>query len=57
MVMPKPPKEFCIDSMEYKEYLGTNHWSEPIYAEPILIEHCRIDRGADSRLYRHIKGS
>ena len=45
--MPKPPKEFCIDDFKYKEYLGTNNWSEPIYAEPILIEHCRIDRGAE----------
>ena len=45
--MPKPPKEFCIDSFEYKEYLGTNNWSEPIYAEPLTINNCRIDRGAE----------
>lgn len=45
--MPKPPKEFCIDSFEYKEYLGTNDWSEPEYAESITIEDCRIDRGAE----------
>lgn len=46
--MPKPPKEFCIDSFEYKEYLGLNSWSEPIYAKPApIIEHCRIDRGAE----------
>lgn len=44
--MPKPPKKFCIDSFDYKEHLGENDWSEPVYAEPILIEHCRIDRGA-----------
>src|SRR5699024_5919526 len=47
MVMPKPPKEFCIDSFEYREYQGENNWSEPIYANPIKIEHCRIDRGAE----------
>jgi len=45
--MPKPPKEFCIDSFKYKEYVGLNRYSEPEYAEPILIEHCRIDRGAE----------
>ncbi|WP_313430015.1 putative minor capsid protein [Siminovitchia terrae] len=47
MVMPKPPKDFCIDSFEYKEKIGENNYSEPIYDEPILIEHCRIDRGAE----------
>ena len=46
-MMPKPPKEFCVDSFEYKEYLGTNDWSEPEYAESITIERCRIDRGAE----------
>lgn len=46
-MMPKPPKEFCVDSFEYKEYLGTNDWSEPEYAKSITIEHCRIDRGAE----------
>lgn len=45
--MPKPPKDFCIDSFEYKEYLGENKWSEPEYADAVLIEHCRIDRGAE----------
>ncbi|ARK28793.1 putative minor capsid protein [Halalkalibacter krulwichiae] len=45
--MPKPPIDFCIDSFEYKEYLGENSWSEPEYAAPVLIEHCRIDRGAE----------
>lgn len=44
--MPKPPKDFCVDSFEYKEYIGENSWSEPEYAEPVLIEHCRIDRGS-----------
>mgnify|MGYP001172731143 CR=1 FL=1 len=46
-MMPKPPKNFCIDSFEYKEYLGDNNWSDPIYADPVLIENCRIDRGAE----------
>ncbi len=45
--MPKPPADFCIDSFDYKEYLGENNWSEPEYAQPVLIEHCRIDRGAE----------
>ena len=45
--MPKPPTDFCIDSFQYKEYLGENNWSEPEYASPVLIEHCRIDRGAE----------
>lgn len=46
MVMPKPPKDFCIDSFVYLEKTGENRYSEPEYADPILIEHCRIDRGA-----------
>lgn len=46
-MMPKPPKAFCIDTFEYKEYIGENSWSEPEYAEPITVEHCRIDRGAE----------
>lgn len=46
-MMPKPPKDFCIDSFGYKEYLGENDWSEPIYGDSVLIEHCRIDRGAE----------
>lgn len=45
-MMPKPPKDFCIDSFEYKEYIGLNEWSEPSFAKPITIEHCRIDRSA-----------
>jgi len=45
-MMPKPPIEFCVDSFVYKEYTGTNNYSEPIYKDPITIEHCRIDRGA-----------
>lgn len=44
--MPKPPKEFCIDSFIYKEYTGTNGYSEPIYKDLVTIERCRIDRGA-----------
>ncbi|HHV36146.1 MAG TPA: minor capsid protein, partial [Syntrophomonadaceae bacterium] len=40
MLMPKPPKDFCIDSFEYQEYKGLNNWSEPEYADPVLIEHC-----------------
>lgn len=47
MVMPKPPKKFCVDWFYYKEYVGTNRYSEPEYAVPVKIEHCRIDRGAE----------
>ena len=47
MVMPKPPVEFCIDTFEYSDYQGLNSWSEPQFAQPITIEHCRIDRGAE----------
>ncbi|WP_164219379.1 putative minor capsid protein [Virgibacillus sp. YIM 98842] len=47
MVMPKPPAEFCIDSFKYHEYLGENEWMEPVYDDPIKIENCRIDRGAE----------
>ncbi len=46
-MMPKPPKQFCIDSFEYKEYIGENDWSEPEYAETVTINNCRIDRGAE----------
>lgn len=47
--MPKPPLDFLIDSFEYIEYLGDSdsNWSEPEYAEPVTINHCRIDRGAE----------
>lgn len=48
MVMPKPPKDFCIDSFRYKEKVGENDYSEPIYDEEgVIIENCRIDRGAE----------
>lgn len=47
MVMPKPPAIFCIDEFEYREYVGDNSWSEPMYADPVLIKRCRIDRGAE----------
>lgn len=43
-MIPKPPKKMCIDSFEYREYLGENKWSEPEYAPPITIQHCRIER-------------
>lgn len=46
-MMPKPPKEFCVDSFEYFEYGGTNDWSEPVYEKPITIKDCRIDRGTE----------
>ncbi|MEN2467891.1 putative minor capsid protein [Ornithinibacillus sp. JPR2-1] len=46
MVMPKPPKDFCIDRFIYLEYKGENNWSEPEYHPPVIIDHCRIDRGA-----------
>ena len=46
-MMPKPPKEFCTDSFEYLEYDGLNDWSNPSYKEPLIIEHCRIDRGTE----------
>lgn len=45
--MPKPPKEFCIDSLGYKEHTGYDEYNQPAFAEPITIEHCRIDRGAE----------
>lgn len=45
--MPKPPKEFCIDSFQYKEYIGLDDYSQPKHADAITIEHCRIDRGAE----------
>lgn len=46
-MMPKPPKEFCVDSFEYLEYDGINDWSEPSFKDAVTIEHCRIDRGAE----------
>lgn len=46
--MPKVPKEFCIDSFEYKEYLGgDDQWSDTEFAEPITVNNCRIDRGTE----------
>ena len=46
-MMPKPPKEFCVDSFEYLEYDGLNDWSEPSFKDAVTIEHCRIDRGTE----------
>lgn len=46
MLMPKPPKEFLVDSFIYKEYLGEGDWNKPIYAEEKEISFCRIDRGS-----------
>lgn len=44
--MPKPPKEFLVDSFIYKEYLGEGDWNKPIYTEEKEISFCRIDRGS-----------
>ena len=46
-MMPKVPKEFCVDSFAYREYEGLNSWSEPSYKAPETIKYCRIDRGAE----------
>src|SRR5690625_5596346 len=46
MVMPKPPKNFCIDEIEYKEYLKDG-WNGPEYKDAVTIRNCRIDRGAE----------
>ncbi|MET3658382.1 putative minor capsid protein [Sporosarcina psychrophila] len=43
-MMPKPPAKFCVDSFVYKEKVGENGYSEPVYANPIIISNCRIDR-------------
>lgn len=46
MMIPKPQKNFCIDSFMYHEFIKDG-WNGPEYQEPVLIEHCRIDRGAE----------
>ncbi|MBO0456187.1 minor capsid protein [Enterococcus hulanensis] len=46
MVMPKPPKEFLVDSFIYREYLGEGDWNKPKYGEEKTISFCRIDRGS-----------
>lgn len=46
-MMPKPPKEFCVDSFVYLEYDGLNDWSEPNFKDAVTIENCRIDRGTE----------
>src|SRR5690625_4140474 len=46
MVMPKPPKDFCIDDFIYKEYVKDG-WSGPEYKTPVIIKNSRIDRGAE----------
>lgn len=43
----KPPIEFLTDTFEYKEYLGTNDWSEPQFSKGIEIKHSRIDKGSE----------
>lgn len=44
--MPKPPKEFVVDSFIYREYLGEGDWNKPKYGEEKTISFCRIDRGS-----------
>ncbi len=44
--MPKPPKEFLVDSFIYREYLGEGDWNKPKYGEEKTISFCRIDRGS-----------
>lgn len=46
MLMPKPPKEFLVDSFSYREYLGEGDWNKPVYGEEIEVSFCRIDRGS-----------
>lgn len=45
-MLSKPPSRFLIDSFKYKEPIGRNDWDEPIFAEAVEIENCRIDREA-----------
>ncbi|WP_193064908.1 putative minor capsid protein [Oceanobacillus oncorhynchi] len=47
MVMPKPPKDFCIDEFKYHEFVSDDWSTGPIYKESIPVKHCRIDRGAE----------
>lgn len=47
MVMPKPPKKFCVDEFVYREHLGSDGWEGAKYADPVTIRNCRIDRGAE----------
>lgn len=42
--MFKPPKCVLNESVEYLEYKGTDRYNESSYAEPVTIEHVRIDR-------------
>ena len=44
-MMPKPPRNFCIDSFIYKEF-ESDGWNGPQYKKGVLVEHCRIDRGS-----------
>ncbi|MCP1102591.1 hypothetical protein M2454_001903 [Aequitasia blattaphilus] len=44
MSAPKPPEEFLIDAFQYCEVQGEASWGETIYAEPVDIQVCRIDR-------------
>lgn len=46
MVMPKPPKKFCVDSFVYREFIKDG-WNGAEYADPVTVAHCRIDRGAE----------
>lgn len=32
-----------IDSFDYYEFIGRNDWNEPVYADKITVNHCRID--------------
>lgn len=46
MLMPKPPKDFLVDSFVYREYIGEGDWNKPEYGEEKTISFCRIDRGS-----------
>lgn len=46
MVMPKPPKDFCIDDFIYEEFIKDG-WNGAGYEPPIIIKNARIDRGSE----------
>lgn len=43
-MIPKPPKNFLIDSFGYKEYLGQGDYNKPKFGEIKTVNFCRIDR-------------
>lgn len=47
MKLPRPPKSFLIHNIQYKEHVGNDDWQKPVFAEPVTVEHVRVDNSPE----------